>query len=95
MNDVALFFKRFVAVLVAANSDIKLLKWEKTTKKISKAIDIVYNKGTIIEYYSGMKMKSDRKRIVGFTRIYSPVKFEQIKSHSNFFHCLQTNKVWV
>jgi len=40
-------------------------------------------------------MKADRKRIVGFTRISSPVKFAQIKNHSNFFHWLQTNKVWV
>ena len=95
-NDVALFFKRFTAVLMAANSDIKLLKWEKLTENpIAKAIDITYDEVTISKYYSGMKMKLDQKKIVGFTCIYSPVKFEQIKKHSNFFNWLQTNKVWV
>ena len=95
-NDVALFFKRFMTVLMAANKGINLLKWDSSSENpIAKAIDIAYDEDTISEYYSGMKMKSDRRRIVGFTRIQSPVKFAQIKKHTNFFHWLQTNKVWV
>ena len=76
-NDVAFFFKRFMVVLMAANSDIELLEWEKTTENpIAKAIDIAYDEDNISRYYSGMKMKSDQKRMVGFTCIYSPLKFE-------------------
>ena len=85
-----------MTVLMAANREIRLLKWESSAENpITKAIDIAYDEDTISEYFSGMKMKSDRRRIVGFTRISSPVKFTQIKKHSQFFHWLQTNKVWV
>ena len=85
-NDIALFFKRFMNVLMSANSEIKLLKWETSPENpIAKAIDIAYDEDTISEYYSRMKMKSDRQRIVGFTRIHSPVKFAQIKNYTTFF----------
>lgn len=83
-NDVTLFFKR----LMAANKEIQLLKWESSTKiPIAKAIDTVYDEDTI------SKMKSERKRIEGFTRISSPIKFALMKNHSQCFHWLQTNEV--
>lgn len=78
--DVALFCKRFMTVLMAEDSNKKLQKWETLTE-----YTIAYDKDTISKYYSGMKMKSDRKRIVGFTCISSPVIFAQIKNHSIFF----------
>jgi len=93
-NNVALLFKRFIIVLMAANREIRLLKWESSAENpIAKAINIAYDEDTINEYFSGMKMKSDRRRIVGFTQISSPVNFTQIKKHSQFLHWLQNNKV--
>ena len=53
---VALFFKRFIAVLFAANRSILLEKWIPGEKNpISKAIYIAYTEEAISKYYSGMK----------------------------------------
>ena len=61
-NDIALFFKRFITVLFAANREILLTKWIPGEENpISKAIDIAYNEDTISEYYSGMKTLHDKK----------------------------------
>ena len=49
-NDIALFFKRFITVLFAANKKILLTKWIPGDENpISKAIDIAYNEDTISE----------------------------------------------
>ena len=84
-NDIALFFKRFITVLFAANREILLTKWILGDENpISKAIDIAYNEDTISEYYLGMKTLRDKKRIIGFTRILSTDKFYKTKNHQSF-----------
>ena len=48
VNDVALLFKRFISVLSAADKNIRIVTWEKSSQnQISKAIDISYDKGMI------------------------------------------------
>ena len=84
-NDIALFFKRFITVLFAANREILLTKRIPGDKNpISKAIYIAYNKETRGDYYSGMKTLHDKKRVVGLTRILSGDEIQKTKSHRNF-----------
>ena len=95
-NDVALFFKRFITVLFAANRHILLEKWIPGEENpISKAIDIAYTEEVISEYYSGMKTLHDKRRIIGFTRILSNEQFSKTKNHLRFRDWLVRNKVWV
>ena len=69
-NDIELFFNRFVTVLFALNNNIPLLKWVKYNENpITKAVDITYDEHIIREYSSGIKVKNNRKRIIGFTWI--------------------------
>ena len=58
-NDVVLFFKICVVVAMSMNSEIRLLKWDKSTTKnpMSNAIDILYDEDTISKCFSGMKIK--------------------------------------
>ena len=61
-NDIALFFKRFITVLFAANREILLTKRIPGDKNpISKAIYIAYNEETRGDYYSGMKTLHNKK----------------------------------
>ena len=86
-NDVALFFKICAAVAISTNFEIRLLKWDKSTTKnpMSKAIDIVYDEDTISKCFSGMKIKQYQERIIGFTKIVSPVQVAQIKKSFKLF----------
>ena len=60
-NDFALFFKRFITVLFAANREIFFTKWILGDENlISMAIDIAYNEEIIGEYYAGMKILHDK-----------------------------------
>ena len=94
VNDVVLYFKGFITVLFTADKDILLLTWEKSPQHlISKAIDIIYEEEMISEYYLGRKMRPDRERIIGFTRISSPAQFNHIKKQSYFLNWLQNNEV--
>ena len=55
------FVMRFLAVLLAANRDILLEKWEPTEgNPISKSIDITYNEDMLTEYYARMKMSNNK-----------------------------------
>ena len=83
-----------MTILMATNREIRLLKWKSLAKNpIAKAINMAYDKDTINEYFSGMKMKSDRRHIVGFMQISSPVNSILLKKKSQFFHWLQNKKV--
>ena len=95
-NDISLFFKRFCTVLFSADKNIQLLKWEQSTSNpIANASDIAYDEKTIGEYYSGMKFKNNRRRIIGYSKIISPIPFYKIKKHQHFYNWLTTNNVWV
>ena len=92
-NNIALFFKRFIAVLFSANREILLTKWIPGNENpISKAIDIAYDEDTIGEYFSGMKTLHDKKRVIGFTRILSCDKFQKTKNHAKFRAWLSQNQ---
>ena len=72
VNDVALFLGHTIDM-------------EKSSQSPTfKDVDVTYNENTISEYYSGMKVKGDRKRIVDFTKTSSPEPFIRIQNHSYF-----------
>ena len=67
INDVSLFFKRFLTVLLAANMYIQVLKWEASNENLtSKAVDVAYHHATIAEYYTGMKLTNRKNSIMTY-----------------------------
>ena len=95
-NDIALFFKRFIAVFFASNKDTHLLKWiESNEHPVVKSIDIAYDEYTIGEYYYSMKLQNDCKRIIGCTRILTSKPFWKTKRNTRLFDWIQTNNIWI
>lgn len=80
----ALFFKWFITMIFAVYESIRLLTWGETPQhSISRAIYIAYDESIIQKYYSGMKMNSRWKRIIGFIMISSLELLSCILSHHN------------
>jgi len=95
-NDISLYFKRFATFLLAANSNLPILKWEHPAQNpITKAIDISPDEESIKQYFSGMQVLANRRKMKGFVKIQSTVPFSTIKWNDRLWAWLTKNKVFV
>ena len=95
-NNVSLYFKRFATVLLATHPSVSILNWENPLQNpIKKAIDISPNENTVKQYFSGMHVQANRRRIKGFVKIECDVPFWELKKEARFWAWMTQNKVFV
>ena len=95
-NDVAMYFKRFATVLLSAHPSIAILNWENPEQNpVTKAVDISPAEESISQYFSGIVVQANRRKIKGFVKIRSDVTFGVIKRNDRVWSWLTKNKVYV
>ena len=96
-NDISMYFKQLMTVLFAVDKSLKLLKWDEYDDQnpIGKAIDISPTKEVISQYFSGMRVLANSKKIIGYVKLESEKPFWRTKSEPRVFDWLTKNKVYV
>ena len=95
-NNVSLYFKRFATVLLATHPSVSILNWDHPIQNpITKAIDISPHENTVKQYFSGMHVQANRRRIKGFVKIECDVPFWELKKEERFWAWMTQNKVFV
>jgi len=95
-NNVSVYFKRFATVLLATHPSVSILNWENPLQNpITKAIDISPHESTVKQYFSGMHVQANRRRIKGFVKLQCDVPFCELKKEGRFWAWMTQNKVFV
>ena len=64
-------------------------------KPVTKPVDIAPDEDTVCQYFSGMVVQANRKKIKGFVKIRSNITFGMIKQNNRVWSWLTRNKVYV
>ena len=95
-NNVADYFKRLITVLFAAEPGITLLNWQDPNlNPIQRSMNLQGTEDVISQYFTGMQIHHNRKKIIGYVKITSPIPFWQIKKDQRFWNYIIENRIYV
>ena len=90
MNDVAMHFKRFATVLLSARPSTSILNWENPAQNlVTKVVDISPDEDSISQYFSGIVVQANRRKIKGLVKTRSDVPFGVIKRNDRVWSWLK------
>ena len=76
---------------------MKLKQWEESDRQnpITKALDIQATKEEVTKYFSGMRVLTNSKKIIGYIKVETKIPFYCTKSDNRVFNWLSKNKVFL
>ena len=95
-HNIGIIFKRFITILFAAAPEVTLLNWDHPNlNPITKSMDLQGTKEAVSQYFVGMQIHSNQKKILGLIKIKSPIPFWKIKQSDQFWSWITKNKIFV
>ena len=95
-NDLAIYFKSLICVLLEAESTMAILNWENPTQNpIRNASNIGHREEDIKQYFKGSRVIQGRNKIQGYVKIETSVPFHETKGNARLYKWLMDNKVYV
>lgn len=90
-----MYFKRFATAILLAHSSIAILNWENPVQNpVTKAIDVSPAEESISQYFSGIVVQVNMRKIKEFVKIWLDVTFWVMKRNYRVWSCLTKNKVY-